>query len=99
MDEAQQLERTIAFDARAMDFSELHRAGAEEVVRRTQEEVKRGNAPQSQFDSATGDLRLGEYNNALARAAFLSDWSSFVSLAADDPALNSLPARYVREKK
>lgn len=98
MDEAQQLERTIALDARAMDFSEIRRAGAEEGVRRAQEEVKRGNAPQSQIDAATADLRLNEYSNAVNRATFLSDWSSFVSLAGDDPALNSLPARYAREK-
>jgi hypothetical protein len=82
-----------------MDFSENRRAGAEEGVRRAQEEVKLGNAPQTHIDNATGDLRLNEYNNALARAAFFSNWSSFVSLAGDDPALNSLPARYVREKK
>lgn len=99
LDEAQQLERMIALDARAMDFSENRRAGAEEGVRRAQEEVKLGNAPQTHIDNATGDLRLNEYNNALARAAFFSNWSSFVSLAGDDPALNSLPARYVREKK
>jgi outer membrane protein TolC len=99
LDEAQQLERMIALDARAMEFSEIRRAGAEVGVRRAEEEVKRGNAPQTYIDAATGDLRLGEYNNALARAAFLSDWSSFVSLAGDDPALNSLPARYAREKQ
>ena len=40
-----------------------------------------------------------EANNANVRANFLARWSEFVSLAGLDPAMNHLPARYVREKR
>ncbi len=37
-----------------------------------------------------------EYSLALTRTGFLSQWSDFVSLVGHDPAMNNLPARYVR---
>jgi len=37
-----------------------------------------------------------EYSLALVRTGFLSQWSDFVSLVGHDPAMNNLPARYVR---
>ena len=98
LEEAQKLERTLGLDARALEFAEIRRAGAGEGVRRANEEFKLGNAAQATIDGATRELRRTEYNRALACAALLSDWSAFVSLATDDPILNTLPSRYVREK-
>ena len=99
IEEAQRLERALELDARAIGFAEIRRAGAEEGVRRQQEEVKLGNVSQGIVDAALRELRRTEYNNALARAQFISDWSAFVSLAADDPVLNNLPSRYVRPNR
>ena len=49
---------------------------------------------------AVDALRAGAYNSeyvlALTRTGFLSQWSDFVSLVGHDPAMNNLPARYVR---
>lgn len=100
MDEAQRLERVVGIDARAMQYSEQRRAGAAGQVLLVQEDLKKsGTASQATVNSATRDLYNAEYNAALSRANFLSDWSAFVSLVGDDPALMNLPSRYVRAKR
>jgi outer membrane protein TolC len=94
MDEAQRLDRIAAIDARAMNLAEQRRAGAAGFLGRTEAEHKVGTASEGNVNDATSNLRAAETNAALTRATFLSDWSAFVSLVADDPVLNNLPARY-----
>ncbi len=96
MDEAQRLGRAIELDARAVDYAEQHRHGAQAGVDLSQKEEKAGTYSASNVNDAVSNLRFAEANAAFARATYLSDWSAFVSLAAEDPALNHLPLRYVR---
>ena len=96
MDEAQRLSHAIELDARAVDFAEQHRRGAQAGVDRSQSEQKAGTVSEANINDAISNLRVAEANTAFARATFLSDWSAFVSLAAEDPALKNLPFRYVR---
>lgn len=96
MDEAQRLQRTVGFDFRAMQFARQRHAGATAGVARAEEEVRAHAAAPNAVTYATRDLRSAEAGTALARATFLSNWSAFVSLVADDPALNQIPSRYVR---
>jgi hypothetical protein len=95
MDEAQRLARLLDLDARSMHFAELHLAGAAGAVSRLESEQKAGTVSQSDIDAASSDLRLAKANAAVARANYLSDWSAFVSLVAEDPVLKNLPFRYV----
>ncbi len=99
MDEAQQLERALGLDARAMNFAEQRRLGAEGWVKRAEEELKTGNASPSDVKSALNTLRVAEANAAITRATFLNDWSAFASLVGEDPVLIHLPSRYVRANR
>ena len=99
LDQAQNLERLLVVDAQAMQMSEQRRTLAEGVVRRLREEFALGNVAEVAIDDAVSNVHLTEYNNALARAAFLARWSEFVSLTGEDPVLNNLPSRYAREKR
>lgn len=99
MDEAQQLARTVALDARAADIAKQRQDGAALLLRRAEEAMKAGTASQDDVNNATNTLRLAQANSAVARATYLSDWSAFVSRVADDPILNNLPPRYVRENQ
>lgn len=96
MADAQNLERVASLDARSMDLSEQRRASAEAGVRKAEEDRAAGRVSKEAIDSALFGLRAAEAGAVSARAAFLSDWSAFVSLVGDDPALNNLPPRYVR---
>jgi outer membrane protein TolC len=96
MDEAQQLERTVDIDARAMNLADQRLGLAEAAVRLTEEQVKQGRASQQNVDEAVNNQRNAEWNAALYRTTFLSDWAAFISRVSDDPALNNLPSRYVR---
>jgi outer membrane protein TolC len=98
MDEAQRLERLLAVDASDMGFAEAHRAGAAGFVDRAEGEQKAGTISSANVNEATSGLRLAEFNSAITRATFLSDWSAFISLVAQDPVLNQLPSRYARAK-
>jgi outer membrane protein TolC len=46
--------------------------------------------------SARANAYASEYTLALTRSNFLGQWSDFVALVGHDPAINNLPARYVR---
>ncbi|HVU34789.1 MAG TPA: TolC family protein [Opitutaceae bacterium] len=96
MDEAQRLARMVDIDARAMQLAQEHLGGAMSGVATAQEDMKAGRASQTDLDAATSLQRLAEWNVAMARDAFLSDWAAFVSRTSGDPALNQLPYRYVR---
>lgn len=99
LDEAQNLARLLAVDVRAMEMAESRRNLAEAGLTRAKEEIGLGNVAGNFKDAAQLNLYGNETANANARALFLAHWGEFVSLAATDPALNNLPARYAREKR
>ena len=99
MAEAQSLERFASLDARSVQLSEQRRSGAEAGVKKAEEERAAGRVSKDAVDSALIGLRVAEAAATSARANFLSDWSSFVSLVGEDPVLNNLPSRYVRSSR
>ena len=96
---AQILDRAIKLDAEQIELAEIRRSLAGEARRRLGEEVSLGNRPKGEIERAELGILQAEKSKLEARATFLSRWSEFVALAGDDPILNTLPARYVREKK
>jgi outer membrane protein TolC len=99
MDEAQRLERAVGLDARAMQYAEQRRAGSVSNVEQAKSEAKVGTVSERRISEATNELRGAEASAAYARAAFLSDWSAFVSLVSDDPVLSNLSPRYARTSR
>lgn len=95
MDQAQQLQRTVALDKRAMDIAEQRLGLAQALLRLRESEMKAGRAAQSDVNDALRNLRNFEANAAYYRTNFLSDWAAFISQVTEDPALNNLPSRYV----
>lgn len=96
MDQAQQLRRIVDIDARAADIAARRRQMADVALKRAEEDLKSaGSTSQSAVDAARRDLRTADWNLATARSTYLADWSAFVSLAEQDPALKNLPPRYV----
>lgn len=99
LESAQKLARVLPLDVEAMRLADERRSGGEYGFKRALEEKELGHAAQREVDDRTRDLYYSEAKAGIARAAFLVDWTEFVSLAAGDPALNNLPTRYVREKR
>ncbi len=96
MDQAQNARRNLDFSARAMALAERRRDLAKSGLAVVQSEFQRGNLSQDTLNGSLDALRQNEAATASARADFLSAWSDFVSLVGVDPAMNNLPARYVR---
>jgi outer membrane protein TolC len=96
---AQTLERTLGLDARQLEQSEIRYGLAKQGRDNIRTEVSFGNLPKSDLERAEQGILLAEAKNLESRAAYLGRWSEFVAVAGDDPVLNNLPVRYVREKK
>ncbi len=96
---AQNLERALKLDAELLELTDTRHGMAIEGHKRISEEVGFGLLPKGDIDRAQVGILQSSARNLEARAAFLGRWSEFVALTRDDPVLNNLPARYVREKK
>lgn len=100
MDEAQRRRRTVHYHARAQDIAERRLNGAATMVKVADEDLKvAGTGSESTVNAARRNLLAAQYNSAVARANFLGEWAAFVSLAAEDPAVQTLSPRYVRLKR
>lgn len=95
LDNAQNLQKTLVINARALELTERRMQLVEAALNHVREEAKLGNVPQAAVDETASAFYTYQSVLASARAAFLSSWSDFVSLAGADPAMNYLPARYV----
>ena len=96
---AQTLERELKLDAEQVELSDLRHGIAIDGYRRISTEVEFGNLPRGEVERSQIGVLLADAKRLESRAAFLSHWSEFVAIAADDPVFNNLPARYVRQKK
>ena len=96
LDLAQRLGRAVGFDARALRFSEVRRTTALGNLDQARRELQLGQGSQRAVDSALNEVRLAEYNSALTHASFLSSWSAFISLTAEDPLLKTISFRHGR---
>ena len=73
------------------------RAGiAHAAFQRAQEDLASHVGTQESVSAFQANDYATEYALALNRTNFLSQWTDFVSLVGHDPAMNNLPARYVR---
>jgi len=99
MEEAQALERQLKLDVELLELADIRRALAVEGRKRVADEVALGKMAPGEVDRAQVGILAAEANALASRAAFLDRWSSFVSVAGDDPVLNNLPVRHVRPKK
>ena len=95
LDNAENLQRTLVINARALGLTEQRMQLLEATLNRVKEEAQLGNVPQAAVDETASAYYTYKNVLASARAAFLSSWSDFVSLTGADPAMNYLPARYV----
>ncbi len=96
LDQAQNQMKMLPLSARATELSEQRRQLAEASVQRYTEEVKLGNAPQTVADDSLANFYAAQVSAYSVRAEYLGRWCELVSLAGADPAMNNLPARYVR---
>lgn len=86
----------VDFSARSMSFSEVHNALIGAEVKRFNDDQKLGYGSQATIDAGMQTLYATEFEMAYARADYLNQWTSFISLAGLDPALENISPRYVR---
>jgi len=96
LEQGQDLRRQIDFTARAMGLAEVRRDLAASALAQTEASYKFGVVQKQALDLARYQLYLAQQGQLAARAAYLSQWSIFVSLVGADPALGLLPVQYVR---
>jgi outer membrane protein TolC len=96
VDQIGDMRKQLGFSSRAMRLSEIHNALIAAEVKRLGDDKSLGYASQATIDTGLVTLYSTEFNLALARSDYLGRWTEFVSLAGIDPALDNIPARYVR---
>ena len=99
MDEAQNSRRTVDFSWRALNLAEQSMGIADFQQKQSLIEMKLGNISQDAVRGAQDALNQSDYDDATARAEFLSSWSEFVSTVGADPAMSKLPAHYVHDTR
>jgi outer membrane protein TolC len=99
LESVQTLQRRLKFDADQLEFVATRKGIAEDSQRIATAEANFGNIPKGTVDNARLAVLLANAKNLEARALYLNDWCEFVAVAANDPVLNNLPARYARGKK
>lgn len=96
VDAARAQHRQLDFSARGLDIAERGLLGARALLKRVQDEQAGGRMTQGDVDRAQLALMQAESRILPARAEYLNRWAEFVSLVGADPAMNHVPARYVR---
>jgi outer membrane protein TolC len=96
VDQITSMRHQIGFSARALSLAEVHHNLIEAEVKRLGEDKNLGYASQATIDTGVLNLYGTEYQVAVARTDYLSQWSEFISLAGIDPALANISPRYVR---
>jgi outer membrane protein TolC len=95
-DAARTQHEQLGLSARQLAAAERGLDGARAVHKRAQDELAAGRAAQVDVDRARLNLLQAEARILPARIDYLNRWAEFVSLVGADPAMNHLPARYVR---
>ncbi len=96
MDQAQNQERNLKFlwDALVIDSRRFELSN--EGLRTAEDDFKRGVASTDQVAAAQVDNHNSEIALMQSRERFLTTWADFVAQVGYDPAMDKLPARYVR---
>jgi hypothetical protein len=98
LDSAQNIRRQLDLSFRAVELSELRRDLAQDAVRLAREDLSLGVSSEALVDAAVARFQASDVAALYARTDYLTRWSEFVSLVGADPAMQNIPARYVRPK-
>jgi outer membrane protein TolC len=96
LDEAQNARRNVDFAWRALQTTGLRAAIAHTGLIFAEQDRARGAGSDENVAASRSNDYANQYNLMTARTNFLATWADFVALTGHDPALNALPARYVR---
>lgn len=86
----------VGLAARGLELAESTLGTARAVLKLVEGEFAARRALQADVDRAQQAVRQAEANILPVRADYLMTWATFVSLVGADPAMQKLPARYVR---
>jgi outer membrane protein TolC len=98
LDSAQNIRRQLDLSFRAVELSELRRDLAQDAVRLAREDLSLGVSSEALVDASVARFQASDVAALYARTDYLTRWSEFVSLVGADPAMQNIPARYVRPK-
>jgi outer membrane protein TolC len=96
LDAAQNAEHNVEFAWRALQTTSVRAAIAHSALLFAEQDRARGAGTDEAVAAARSNDYNYQYNLMTARTTFLATWADFVALTGHDPALNALPARYVR---
>jgi len=99
LDQAKDLERQLAYSARAVQLYDTRLALAEDAVKRAKDNLQRGLGTQKEVDAAQMGFLGTDLGALQQRADFLNRWAEFLSLTGHDSALKLLPGRYLQHGK
>lgn len=99
LDQAKDLERQLAYGARAVQLVDTRLALAEDGLKRAKDNLQRGLGTQKEVDAAQMAYLGTELGALQQRADFLNRWAEFLSLTGYDSVLKVLPARYLQNAK
>lgn len=99
LDQAKDLERQLAYGARAVQLYDTRLALAEDAVKRAKDNLQRGLGTQKDVDNAQMAYLGTDLGALQQRADFLNRWAEFLSLTGFDSVLKLLPARYLQHGK
>jgi len=94
LEQARDLERALAFSARAMQLADTRRDLQWSAVELGNQDLARGEGSQRVLEARTQAFYQSELGAFVARADFLTQWATFISSLNRDPALKNLPARF-----
>jgi outer membrane protein TolC len=99
LDAARDLELQLRYAARAARLADTRRYLAEDLMKRTEDNLKRGVSTQKEFDGAVAAFNVSDLIAMQQRADLLSRWSDFLSLTGGESALKHVSARYLKNSK
>jgi outer membrane protein TolC len=95
-DAAQNSQRQLELAWRTLLVATRRRGIAYASLQRAQDDLASHVGTEETVSALQANDYATEYALALSRTNFLSQWTDFVSLVGHDPAMNNLPAHYVR---
>lgn len=99
LDQARDLEAQLRFLSRAVRLADTRRYLAEDLRKRSEENLRRGVGTQKDVDVATSAFNAADLTAMQQRAELLTRWSDFLSLTGADAALGYVPSRYIKNSK
>lgn len=99
LDMARDLELQLRYASRAVRLADTRRYLAEDLMKRTEDNLKRGVSTQKEYDNAVAAFNVSDLVAMQQRADLLSRWSEFLSLTGGESALKHVSSRYLKNSK